>query len=151
MYGTNVLSGNKIIIVVDKKYFVWVVHYCKNFKTGGKPESIGDYKVKGSIIKCNDFSVSCHYLKETKVLSFKGIMNNTEMQSFDVNEPIQRNPTKTDFIPKLNSKCILFILLFIGLTNCLYLFMDKIKNSHFDVLVSKLLTKFVSKNITDEE
>ena len=82
---------------------------------------------------------------------FKEIMNNTEMQSFDVNEQIHRNPTKTDFIPKLNSKCILFILLFIGLTNCLYLFMDKIKNSHFDVLVSKLLTKFVSKNITDEE
>ena len=78
-------------------------------------------------------------------------MNTVEIEPFQTNSSNNRNSTKSNFISKFNSKFILSTLLFIGLTNCMYLFLDKVKKSHFDMMISKLLNKIILRNDTLEE
>ena len=74
------------------------------------------------------------------------------MDGVDLNEPLNSNKSKNKtmtsggFLSKLNSKCILCIIFFVGLTNCMYLFLEKINSSHFDVIVSKFINKTILKD-----
>ena len=78
-------------------------------------------------------------------------MNSSEMEPFETNSPNIRNPTKSNFLSKINSKFVLCTLLYIRLTNCMYLFLDKIPKSQFDTMISKVLKKIVLQNDTLEE